>query len=209
MLRVGEIVHDDINPLMNVSKEYEDVVKRLVGFNFSSQDIKLLACLIVSQTEAQYKKYLIKVLKSLDNLNIDQLISDWQKGELEFDEEELSYLFSKEEFLLIKGKDIEEDLHKYEKKLPNLFRDTLATEFYPTKKKGMLILRRLAIHYLNGEKKLDNFQRLILHFIIAQMLISWESSCIYLGGMILDGRSVKEMSDWFCQVWPIYRIKTT
>ncbi len=205
MLRIGEIVHDNINPLMNVSFEYEDIVKRLIKFNYPSSEIELLACLIISQTESQYKNYLIKVLMSLDNVPIEKLIDSWQKSDLDFNEEKLSFLFSKEELLLTKGKDIEEDLHKYEKKFPNLFRDGLATEFYPTKKKGMLILRRLIRHYFEDYKKLNSFQRLILYFITAQMLVSWESSCIYLGGMILDGRKVKEMSDWFCQVWPIYK----
>ncbi|KKQ24472.1 MAG: hypothetical protein US38_C0004G0013 [Candidatus Roizmanbacteria bacterium GW2011_GWC1_37_12] len=79
MLRVGEIVTDDKNPLMNVSKEYEKVIRKLVKLSYSSQEIKLLACLIVSQTEYQYKKYLINVLQRLNNLPIKQLIDDWQK----------------------------------------------------------------------------------------------------------------------------------
>lgn len=206
MLRVGEIVTDDINPLMNVSKEYEGVVKKLVNFNYSSSEIKLLACLIVSQTEYQYKKYLIKVLLGLGNLPVKQLIDDWQKGDLDFDEEKLKHLFSNEEFSFLKDKDIEEDLHKYEKTFPDLFKDRLLTEFYPNKKKGMLYLRRLITQNLKDYQVLDNFQKLIIHFVTAQMLISWESSCIYLGGMILDRRILEEISNWFCQVWPIYKI---
>lgn len=73
----------------------------------------------------------------------------------------------------------------------------------------MLYLRRLATNYFRDYKKLNSFQKLVLHFTVAQMLISWESSCIYLGGMILDGRKIKETSDWFCQVWPIYKSQTT
>ena len=58
MLRVGEIVKGDGNPLMNVSPNYEDAVKKLSQYSFSSKDKELLACLILSQTERQYKKYL-------------------------------------------------------------------------------------------------------------------------------------------------------
>lgn len=208
MLRVGEIVHNSINPLMNVSQEYESVVKKLAKFNFSSQEIKLLACLIVSQTESQYKKYLLKVLQDLKKLSIDKLIDDWQKGNLEIDEEKLKPLFTEKEFLFFKERDLEDDLHKYENKFPNLFSDGLMTEFYPTKKKGMLYIRRLSAHYLKNYKNLNDFQKLILNFIVAQMLIDWESSCIYLGGMILDNRNIREMSNWFCQTWPIYKNPT-
>ncbi len=205
MLRIGEIVTDDKNPLMNVSKEYQGVVKKLANFSYSSDEIKLLACLIVSQTEHQYKKYLINVLQRLDNLPIKQLIDDWQKGTFEVDDSTLRHLFSKEEFLFIKEKNIEEDLQKHESQSPNLFNDGLITEFYPNKKKGMLYLRRLATHYLKNYQKLNSFQKLVFHFIVAQMLVSWESSCIHLGTMILDVWEAEKISKWFCQVWPIYK----
>lgn len=204
MLRIGEIVREDKNPLMVVSSEYEDVVKKLSIFNYSSNEIKFLACLIISQTEHQYKKYLINVLQRLNNLPIKQLIDDWQKGKFEVEDDKLQPLFSEKEFLFLKNKNIEENLQKYEVQFPNLFNDGLITNFYHNKKKGMLYLRRLIINHLSNYKELNDFQKLIFHFIVAQLLNSWESSCIHLGLMIIDNWSVKKMSSWFIRTWPIY-----
>ena len=83
MVRIGEIVKKDKNPFMVVSKEYEDIVKKLSVFNYPSDESKLLGCLIISQTEHQYKKYLIKVLLQLKEINTKNLIENWQTARFE------------------------------------------------------------------------------------------------------------------------------
>lgn len=205
MIRIGEIVKNDKNPLMVVSREYEEIVKKLSMFNYSSEETKFLACLIISQTEHQYKKYLIRVLLRLKELNAIALTEDWQNARFEVENEELKSLFSDEEFNFMKDKDIEEDLSKYQIQYPSLLQDGLNDAFYHNKKKGMIILRRLITFYLKNNIPLSNLQKLTLYFVVAQLLDSWESSCIYLGLMILDGWTIDKMSEWFCATWLIYR----
>ena len=204
MIRIGEIVKEDKNPLMVVSKEYEEVVRKLSAFDYSSNDLKFLACSIISQTEHQYKKYLIKVLLGLRELKLDELIEDYQKSQLDFNDEKLKRFFSKNEIDFLKDKGIEDNLEKYQPRHRSLFDDNLNNAFYHNKKKGMIILRRLTTFHLKDLASLNNFQKLVFYFIVAQMLDSWESSCIHLGTMILDGWKVEKMTRWFCKVWPIY-----
>ena len=204
MLRVGEIVKGDGNPLMNVSPNYEDAVKKLSQYSFSSKDKELLACLILSQTERQYKKYLIKVLSDLENLDADKLVAVWQKGSLEVDDEPLKNLLTKEEFELLNELDIEPHLEEYEDKFPKLFDDGFDSNFYPTKKKGMLYIRRLVKYYLKEIEKYNDLQKLIVYFVMAQLLGNWEPSCIHLGKMLLENWEINKKCDWFSYIWPIY-----
>lgn len=204
MLRIGEIVKGDENPLMNVSPNYEDVVKKLSSFNFSLKDKELLACLIISQTEKQYKEYLIKVLSNLENLDPDKQVENWQKGSLEVDDEPLKHLLAKEEFDLLEKLDVEAHLEKYEDKFPKLFDDVFNSDFYPTKKKGMLYIRRLAEYYLKQIEKYNDLQKLIIYFVMAQLLGNWEPSCIHMGKMLLEDWEISKIYDWFSYTWPIY-----
>ena len=204
MIRVGDIVKNDPNPLMNVSSEYEQVVSQLAKADLPSGEVKLLACLIISQTEKQYKKYLLTVLKTLPKMPPEELISAWQQADFAINDTDFKHLLSQDEFTLVQNLDLEQHLEPYEQDYPSLFRDGLDTSFYPTKKKGILYLRRLIINYQRQYDQLDPLAKLVLHFITAQMLISWESSCIHLGLMIINNWEIEDMSRWFNKVWPIY-----
>lgn len=204
MIRVGELVRHDKNPLMVISQNYETVVKELASMETVSPEKKLLACLVISQTERQYKNYLIKVLLDLAIRSNEELTDDWQNSDLEVDRSRLDFLLSDEEFKLLGGKDIEAHLDDLEKGNPGLFKDDLSNAFYPNKKLGMLYLRRLIRERLEDPDVQGDFERLVIHFVMAQLLISWESSCINLGHMLLEDWNIKKMSEWFCETWPIY-----
>lgn len=206
MIRLGEIVKRHENPLMVVSPNYEDVAKKLASFDFKNEKLKLLACLVISQTERQYKKYLISVLKDLPKLPVSKLVNDWETSSFEVKDENLRDLLSSDEYELIKNKDIEDHLEKYEKDCPKLFEDGLNNTFYKTKKKGMLYLRRLIIKSLGEIQSYDSLRQLILFFVTAQLLDSWESSSIHLGMMLLENWEIEDMAKWFNKVWPIYTI---
>jgi hypothetical protein len=204
MLRVGEMVKGDKNALMNVSSNYEDTVNKLSKRRFSSNENKLLACLVLSQTEKGYKKYLIKVLNNLNSESPKQLTEYWQSGKLEEEVDNLKHLLKDNEHSLLKDVNLEDHLDEYEDKHPNLFDDSFDTDFYPTKKKGTLYIRRLVQNHLDKIDSYNDFNKLIVYFVIAQLLVNWEPSCIHLGKMLLDKWGVKKMSEWFCAVWPIY-----
>lgn len=207
MLRLGEIIKADKDPFMVASNNYEEVVRELSSYTFPSDDKKLLACLVISQTERQYKKYLLKVLAQLESLDLLELIKDWQEKNLEFNDNNFHFLLSNNEVRLLSGKDIETHLEEYEKGCPSLFNDGLNTAFYPSKKKGMLYLRRMILYCKDKEASLNDFQKLVLYFITAQLLLSWESSCTHLGLMLLNNWKIKEMAEWFIKVWPIYEVQ--
>ena len=204
MLRIGKIVTQDKNPLMNVSAGYEQVVRVLSMFEFKDDETRFLACLILSQTEERYKDYLLTVIPDFEKLPLKDLITAWQENNFSFQDDRFSTLFNKSEFELLKKLDIEDHLEEYEPKYPELFKQGLSWEFYPTKKKGMVILQRAIKHYLPKLSEMDDQHKLVLHFVAAQLLISWESSCIHLGKMILNGWPLEQMREWFCSVWPIY-----
>lgn len=179
MIRLGQIVKIDKNPFMVVSPNYEKIVKDLSKFNFSSQQDKLLACLVISQTEKDYKKYLLHILYNFEKPPIDKLITDWQNNNFE-----------------IKEKGIEKIIDdKY-------FNDGLNNAFYINRKKGTYLIRQEIIKY--NINKLNNFKQIILYFITAQMLHNWESSCIHLGFMILNKWNLKDIKTWYTKTWPIY-----
>jgi len=204
MIRVGEIVKNDSNPLMNVSGNYEEIVKKLAGLEYSSDEKEFLAVLVISQTEKQYKKYLIKVLQKCCTLNVKDLINAWQDSDFTINDEDFKSYLSADEFNLLSGKDLEAHLEEFEKDYPGLFKDGLNTAFYHKKKKGMVYLRRMVVCYLGKQENLSNFKKLVLHFVAAQMLDSWESSCIHLGKMILEDWDINKMSEWYNYIWPIY-----
>ncbi len=206
MIRLGEIVKRHENRLMIVSPNYEDVAKKLASFDFKNDELKLLACLVISQTERQYKKYLISVLKDLHKLPVSKLINDWETSSFEVKDEDFIDLLSTDEYELIKDKDIEDHLEEYEKDYPKLFDDGLNNTFYKTKKKGMLYLRRLIIKSLGEIQNYDSLRQLVLYFVTAQLLDSWESSCILLGMMLLEKWEIENMTKWFNKVWPIYTV---
>lgn len=200
-LRTGQIVKDHANPLMLVSPHYEDVVERLAEREYSDPHKGLLACLVVSQTEAQYKKYMVLVLRDLADIeqNLSKLIDVWQQNKLTVDDEDFKSLLTDEEYALVKDQDFEAKLTDH----PELFQDGFSMAFYPTMKKGMIYWRRLARQHLDNYSNLTPYQKLILHFVTAQMLVSWESSCIDLGLMLLDDWRIEDMAR-FSTVWPIY-----
>lgn len=205
MLRIGQIAQGDQNPLMNVSPSYEETVRKLSAFDFPDKPLTLLACLILSQTEKQYKKYLLYVLKDLSNLNLNAKISAWQESAFEVSDGEFRHFLTDGEWSLLKDKNLEDHLEEEEKALPFLFADGLSTTFYPTKKKGTLLIRHLVRNFLESKENLNSLQKTILYFTIAQLLISWESSCVHLGLMILNNWELEETENWFTQTWPIYR----
>lgn len=204
MIRIGKVVKEDNNPLMNVSTGFLKVVRELSVYDFPSNNLKLLACLVISQTEKEYKKYLIKVLTNLERVNSKRLIDEWQEGSFETDEKKINYLLSKEEVNFLSQFSFEDSLEQSAIEYKNLFSEGLVKEFYPTKKKSTLILRRLIMENLKKSSRYNEFQKLILHFIAAQLLVSWESACVHLGLMILKGWEVPEMYFWMNRVWPIY-----
>ncbi|OGM09516.1 hypothetical protein A2Z67_01575 [Candidatus Woesebacteria bacterium RBG_13_36_22] len=204
MLRIGQVVKGDENFLMNVSPNYEDVVKKLSQYSFSSKERELLACLVISQTEKQYKNYLIKALLNIGNLNIERLVEDWQKGNMDVEDEGLQSLLTKGEYELLSGLNLEDHLEKYDERYPNLFDDGLSKDFYPKKKKGSLYIRRLVKKQLTQIGEHDDFKKLIVFFIMAQLLTNWEPSCIHLGKMLLEDWEISKMCEWFSYVWPIY-----
>lgn len=206
MIRIGKIIKNDPNPLMNVSDGYEEVVIKLSNYNFQDSEKKLLACLIVSQTEKQYKKYMVHVLRNFNDRS--HLIDDWQNSNFEINDEDFKHLLTKKEYSYLKDLDFEDHLEDYENnENPDIFNDGLLLEFYPTKKKGMVYWRRLTRELLEGYDKFSTFKKLLIHFITAQLLVSWESSCIHLGNLILDGKTREQIADEFIRVWPIYYIK--
>ena len=206
VIRVGEIVKGNKNPVLNVSPEWESLVNLLSKKKYDSKDKELLAVLAISQTEMQYKKFMIKALVVLDRIDssMDGLIADWNEDDLEIRDEDFKHLFSKEEFSLIKKVGFEDHMEKHEDEFPDLFQDNLLLSFYPSKKKGMLIWRRLTIPFIESYDSLSTFQKVILHFITAQLLISWESSCIHMGKMLVEDWGIEEIAEWFNKVWPIY-----
>lgn len=190
---------------MNVSPSYEETVRKLSAFDFPDKPSTLLACLILSQTEKQYKKYLLYVLKDLGHLDLDAKISAWQGSAFEVSDAEFRYLLADEEVSLLKGKNLEDHLEEDERSLPSLFADGLSTTFYPTKKKGTLLIRRMVRNFLDSKENLNSLQKITLYFTIAQLLVSWESSCVHLGLMVLNGWKPEEIEGWFTQTWPIYK----
>lgn len=183
MIRIGEIVKNDLNPLMKVSSDYEKIVKQLSSKKYSSKEEDFLACLVISQTEKQYKKYLIEVMENLSELPLQKLIDDWQNFNFEINDKGLEDLLDE-----------------------SLFNDSLNNAFYHTFKRGTLYIRRLIVQFKNNEKDLNDFQKLVLHFVAAQLLHSWESSCIHLGLMLLNDWKIEDISKWFIKIWPIYKV---
>lgn len=206
-LRLGTIVKDHTNVLMLVSPNYEAIAKRLAQHTYRTQHTKLLACLVLSQTEEQYKKYMILVLQGLQDIeqNLDTLITSWQENRLNVRDEDFKHLLTYEEYALLHGKDLETKLDKY----PQLFNDGFNMVFYPTMKKGMVYWRRLAESYFKTYHQLTQYQKLLLHFITAQMLVSWESSCIDSSLMLLDDWTIEDMAERFDTLWPVYRSQAT
>ena len=190
-LRIGQIVTEHANPLMKVSKGYAEVVERVAGLQFSDVHRELLACLVASQTEEQYKKYMVLVLQNLATVEKEakSLVDLWQSNKLAIDDSAFVRLFTESEKELIAPKDFEDWLSDH----PELFNDGFVMDFYPTMKKGMLYWRRLSRDYVQDYANLTNYQKLVLHFVTAQMLVSWESSCIDLGLMLLDDWELEPM----------------
>lgn len=191
---------------MNISQNYLRLVFELSDFDFfENPEKQLIACLIVSQTEKRYRQFIIFVLQRLENLNPKSLVESWQGNNFQIIDSDFKNYFSKKEFTLLEKLDLEDHLEKYESEFPDLFHDGFENAFYPTKKKGMAYWRRLAKIYLQNYKDLNKLQKLILHFCMAQALVSWESSCIHLGLMILENWEINQISENFVKVWPIYR----
>jgi len=204
MIRIGEIVKGDKNRLMNVGSGYERAIRDLSVFNFDSTEKKLLACLVVSQTEKQYKNYLIKVMLGFGIQSTEELVNDWQNSNLMVDQSPLYFLLTDSEKRVIDGLEMESHLNGLVKDNPQLFDDGLSNVFYPNKKLGMLYLRRLVKQRLRRPEKLDDLEKIVVHFVMAQLLLSWESSCIHLGLMLLDNWKIKDIDKWFTTIWPIY-----
>lgn len=204
-LRLGKIVKQDNNPLMLVSPGYEAVAKQLASHTFSNPRHKLLACLVVSQTEKRYKRYMVLVLKDLSTIeqNIPKLIDLWQQNKLEINDADYEALLTEHEWNLLKDQNFEAKLDDH----PELFNDGFSMAFYPTMKKAMIYWRRLVKQNLAYYDQLNSYQKLVLHFVTAQMLVSWESSCIDLGLMLLDDWGVEKMAERFDATWPIYRLE--
>lgn len=201
-LHLGQIVTEHSNPLMVVGSAYRGVVARLADSDWDDPSRMLLACLVASQTEAQYKNYMLLALLGLTGLPADaaSLVDAWQDNRLAVPEDRFEPLFTPAEWELLRGRSIESHLDDH----PELFDDGLSTVFYPTMKKGMALWRRLSVEHATGYDRLDDLQRLVLHFTTAQLLVSWESSCVDLGLMLLDGWDVQHMSDRYALVWPIH-----
>lgn len=205
MIRIGNIVEFDDNPLQIVSPNYKKIVLSLSALDFQDDKNKLLGCLTVSQTQKRYKQYMIYLLHNLEDLPVKKLISAWQNDSFKIKDEDYSFLLSEKENKLLAGRNLEDKLSNH----PELFNDGLLMEFYPTMKKGMVYWRRLTKKLLSEYDSFDQIRKLVLHFITAQLLISWESSCIHLGKMILEGYSIENISVRFNAVWPIYTSSKT
>jgi hypothetical protein len=202
-IRIGEILKNEKNVLLDVSPEYEKIVKEL------SKDGKhnLLRALIISQTGHNYRDFLIFVLRNMKNLDEELIVKKWNDNDFEVDINSFEDLFNNEKewkLFLEYEPNLKNTFEYDEKKFGTLFNDKLSKIFYPSRKKKDIIIRRLIAKYLGRIDELDDLRILILHFIAAQLLISWEASCLYLGKMILERWNIKKMKEWFCDVFLIY-----
>jgi len=201
MIRIGQIVENDNNPLMNVSQNYKKLVKKLSQFSYADKQTKFLGCLIVSQTEKRYKHYMIHVLKHIKDNPLQELINSWQENTFQVVDNDYSYLLNEKEREILHSIDLEERLIDHSE----LFDDGFVLEFYPTMKKATIYWRRLTNELLKDPDALNSLQRLVIYFITSQLLISWESACLHLGRMVLNRYSIDKIHNIFCEVWPVYR----
>lgn len=206
MIRLGEMVKGDKNALLNVSSEYGNLVHKLAHENTHM----LFRCLIISQTEREWRNFPIFVMANFDQIYKKQqfLVDSWQKNNFILKLSNLRTLFNNEKewkLFLQYFPNPRNDFEYGEKKFEPLFDDGLSKVFYRSRKRDDIILRRLISKHLSKMKKLNDFQVLMLHYVAAQLLDNWESSCLFLGKMIMENWKVKTMRDWFCNTFLIYR----